>query len=128
HARHPSGEQIDSHGHDHGQSASSQGGASIKADASVVHAAHDEPMRHDQHGHADHVVEPAAAGSRPAELFTTGLLLISAALSWVALVDVGFLHHDARIVLFPWITSGDLQVPWSLRIDTLTAVMLVVVN
>jgi len=44
------------------------------------------------------------------------------------LVDVGFMHHDARIALFPWITSGDLQVAWSLRVDTLTAVMLVVVN
>ena len=62
------------------------------------------------------------------ELITTGLLLVSAALSWVALVDVGFMHHDARITLFPWITSGDLQVTWALRIDTLTAVMLVVVN
>ena len=38
------------------------------------------------------------------------------------------MHHDARIALFPWITSGDLQVAWSLRVDTLTAVMLVVVT
>ena len=38
------------------------------------------------------------------------------------------MHHDVRIALFPWITSGDLQVSWSLRVDTLTAVMLVVVN
>jgi len=38
-------------------------------------------------------------------------------LSWVVLVDVGFMHHDARIALFPWITSGDLQVGWSLRVD-----------
>src|SRR5207248_4406047 len=69
-----------------------------------------------------------AAGSRAAELITCGLLLVAAALSWIALVDVGFLHHDVRISLFPWITSGDLQVAWSLRVDTLTAVMLVVVN
>src|SRR4029078_7014405 len=34
----------------------------------------------------------------------------------------------ARVALFPWINSGDLQVTWALRIDTLTAVMLVVVN
>ena len=46
----------------------------------------------------------------------------------MALVDVGFMHHDARIALFPWINSGDLQVAWALRVDTLTAVMLVVVN
>ena len=30
--------------------------------------------------------------------------------------------------LFSWINSGDLQVAWALRVDTLTAVMLVVVN
>ena len=51
----------------------------------------------DDHGHDDHhAVEPPAAGSRAAELITTGLLLVSAALSWVALVDVGFMHHDAQ--------------------------------
>ena len=55
-------------------------------------------------------------------------MFVSAALSWFTLVDVGFMHHDARVVLLPWITSGDLQVAWTLRVDTLTAVMLVVVN
>src|SRR6476620_9857283 len=49
-------------------------------------------------------------------------------MSSFVLVGVGFMHHDARIALFSWITSGDLQVGWSLRVDTLTAVMLVVVN
>ena len=53
-------------------------------------AAHDDHAA-DDHGHDDHgPVEPPAAGSRAAELITTGLLLVSAALSWVALVDVGF--------------------------------------
>src|ERR1700719_2678937 len=114
HARNPSGDEVEHHDDAHG------------ADA---HAAdvHDE-NGHDDHGHDDHEVEPPAAGSRAAELITTGLLFISAGLSWVTLVDVGFMHHDARIALFPWITSGDLQVAWSLRVDTLTAVMLVVVN
>src|SRR5205823_205690 len=72
--------------------------------------------------------EPPAQGSRAAELITTGLLFVSAGLSWFALVDVGFLKHDARIAILPWINSGDLQVAWALRVDTLTAVMLVVVN
>ena len=36
--------------------------------------------------------------------------------------------HDARVPLFNLITSGDLKVDWALRIDTLTAVMLVVVT
>src|SRR5476649_1374770 len=114
HARNPSGDTVEHHDDAHGADAHA-------SDAHDDHAA-------DDHGHDDHAVEPAAAGSRAAELITTGLLLVSAALSWVALVDVGFLHHDARIALFPWINSGDLQVAWSLRVDTLTAVMLVVVN
>ncbi|ABE63001.1 NADH dehydrogenase subunit L [Nitrobacter hamburgensis X14] len=84
---------------------------------------------HDSHGHDDHhISEPPAAGSRAAELITTILLIVSAGLSWVVLVDVGFMHHDARITLLSWINSGDLQIAWSLRVDTLTAVMLVVVN
>jgi NADH-quinone oxidoreductase subunit L len=115
HARNPSGDTVEHHDDGHG------------ADAHAS-AAHDD-HGHDDHGHDDHhVSEPAAAGSRAAELITTGLLLVAAGLSWVVLVDVGFMHHDARIALFPWITSGDLQVAWSLRVDTLTAVMLVVVN
>jgi NADH-quinone oxidoreductase subunit L len=108
HARNPSGDTVEHHDDGHG-----------------AHAA----AAHDDHEHDDHhASEPAAAGSRAAELITTCLLMISAGLSWVTLVDVGFLHHDARIALFPWINSGDLQVAWSLRVDTLTAVMLVVVN
>ena len=112
HGRNPSGDAVEHHD-DHG----------AHAHASV---AHDDG---DDHGHDDHhASEPPAQGSRLAELITTGLLFVSAGLSWVALVDVGFMHHDARIALFPWINSGDLQVAWALRIDTLTAVMLVVVN
>ena len=72
--------------------------------------------------------EPAAAGSRTTELITTTLLMVSMVLSWIAFVDVGFGHHDARVPVFTWIASGDLKIDWSLRIDTLTAVMLVVVT
>ena len=85
---------------------------------------HDEPLAHDHaHGH-----EPAAAGSRTAELITTTLLMISMILSWIAFVEVGFGHHDARVPVFTWMASGNLTVEWSLRVDTLTAVMLVVVT
>jgi NADH-quinone oxidoreductase subunit L len=113
HARNPSGDTVEHHDDAHGEAHAT--------------AAHDDHEAGD-HGHDDHAVEPAAAGSRAAELITTGLLLVAAALSWMALVDVGFMHHDARIALFPWIDSGDLQANWSLRVDTLTAVMLVVVT
>src|SRR3982074_964855 len=114
HARNPGGDTVEHHDDAHGADAHA-------SDAHDEHAAGD-------HAHDDHAAEPPAAGSRAAELITTGLLLVLAALSWIALVDVGFLHRDARIPLFPWINSGDLQVAWSLRVDTLTAVMLVVVN
>src|ERR1700733_1763362 len=120
HARNPSGDVVEHHDDTHGADAHGP-----DAHASLAHDDHAA----DDHGHDDHhVVEPAAAGSRAAELITTGLLLVCAGLSWFVFFDVGFGHHDARIALFPWITSGDLQVSWSLRVDTLTAVMLVVVN
>ena len=59
---------------------------------------------------------------------TTVFLFGSMLLSWIAFIDVGFAHHDSRVALFPWIVSGDLKVEWLLRIDALTAVMLVVVT
>ena len=93
------------------------GGPGVHGGA-VIHSS-----RHEEETH-----EPAAAGSRTAELITTTLLLICMILSWIAFVDVGFAHHDMRIPVFTWMTAGDLRVEWSLRIDTLTAVMLVVVN
>ncbi|CCE05926.1 NADH-quinone oxidoreductase chain L (NADH dehydrogenase I, chain L) (NDH-1, chain L) [Bradyrhizobium sp. STM 3843] len=128
HARNPSGDTVEHHddGHHHGTA------AHVGGDAALVHVAHDEPLAHDDHGHGHddhHVAEPPAAGSRGAELITTALLFVAAALSWATLINVGFLHHDAGVLeLFPWINSGELQVSWALRVDTLTAVMLVVVT
>jgi len=122
HARHPSGDTVEhtDHGHGHGADAH---GLDAHAHGDTAHEAGP-----DDRGHHHGPVEPIAMGSRTAEVITTALLLVSAALSWVTLVDVGFMHHDARVALFPWINSGDLQVAWSLRVDTLTAVMLVVVT
>jgi NADH-quinone oxidoreductase subunit L len=67
-------------------------------------------------------------GARPSELVTTVLLFASMVLSWIGFFQVGFGHQDARVVLAPFINSGDLHVEWALRVDTLTAVMLVVVT
>src|SRR5947209_20616440 len=105
HARCPSGDTVEHHDDAHGRGAVSHNTTAVDKDAAVVHVAHDEPMGHGDHDH--HAVEPPEAGSRAAELITTGLLMISAALSWLALVDVGFLHHDARIALFPWIVRSE---------------------
>jgi len=105
-------------------------GAHAGAHATVHHGAGDaaHATSHDA-GHDGHAAqEPAAAGSRIAELITTTLLFVSAILSWIAFVEVGFGHQDARVDILPWIISGEFEVHWALRIDTLTAVMLVVVN
>jgi len=115
HARHPSGDTVEhAHGHDgHG-------------DHGHAHASH----AHDDHGHDDHhaPAEPPAAGTAAAEFITTALLFVSAALSWITFVNVGFFKQDVLVHVMPWINSGDLQIAWSLRVDTLTAVMLVVVT
>ena len=100
-------------------------------DESHAHAA---PSLHDAHAavgasHSEaHASEPAAAGSRAAELITTTLLIIACVLSWYAAYDVGFAGHEARIRLFSFISFADLHSDWALRIDALTAVMLVVVT
>ncbi len=67
-------------------------------------------------------------GDRPSEIITTGFLMVAAVLSWFVFIQVGFGSETGRVPVLRWITSGDLDVAWSLRIDTLTAVMLVVVT
>ncbi len=67
-------------------------------------------------------------GDRPSEVITTALLIIAAALSWVTFVQVAIGHETHTVTLFRWITSGELDTSWALKIDTLTAVMLVVVT
>ncbi|MEE8305964.1 MAG: NADH-quinone oxidoreductase subunit L [Gammaproteobacteria bacterium] len=67
-------------------------------------------------------------GARTSAVVTTTFLLLSAALSWIAFFLVGVGGQETRVEIVQWISSGDMQVSWALRIDTLTAVMLVVVN
>ncbi|MBZ6074971.1 NADH-quinone oxidoreductase subunit L [Microvirga puerhi] len=67
-------------------------------------------------------------GPRPSEIVTTALLIVVAVLSWVSFIQVGFGDGATRIQVAQWMSVGDLQVDWAFRIDTLTAMMLVVVN
>ena len=68
-------------------------------------------------------------GPRPSEIVTTSLLFVTAVLSWIVFVQVALGTAPASVsVIGNWFTSGALKVDWSLRIDTLTAVMLVVVG
>jgi NADH-quinone oxidoreductase subunit L len=67
-------------------------------------------------------------GNRASELVTTGLLFVSAALSAFAFYDVALQGHSYIIPILPWIHSGAFAVDWTVRIDSITAVMLVVVT
>ncbi|MBZ9773330.1 NADH-quinone oxidoreductase subunit L [Mesorhizobium sp. CO1-1-8] len=68
-------------------------------------------------------------GAKASEYITSGFLVIAAVLSWVAFFAVGFGHGEVFTVpVLRWIQSGGLEASWALRIDTLTVVMLVVVN
>ena len=69
-------------------------------------------------------------GAKASEYITSGFMVIVAILSWVVFFQIP-LGHDAETVRIPvlhWVTSGALSFDWSLRVDTLTGVMLVVVN
>jgi NADH-quinone oxidoreductase subunit L len=67
-------------------------------------------------------------GARACEVITTSPVLVTMPLAWFSLYQVGIEGHEARIELARFIDSGALQTSWALRIDTLTAVMLVVVT
>jgi NADH-quinone oxidoreductase subunit L len=69
-------------------------------------------------------------GNKGAEYLTTGLVVISALLSWVAFFSVGVSASGEafRVPVATWVASGDLTFDWAFRVDTLTVVMLVVVN
>ncbi|WP_289033951.1 NADH-quinone oxidoreductase subunit L [uncultured Roseibium sp.] len=70
-----------------------------------------------------------ALGDKASEYITTGLVIVAALLSWVAFFTVGYGETALyQVEIMRWITAGALDVSWSLRIDTLTVVMLVVVN
>ncbi|MFM1816589.1 MAG: NADH-quinone oxidoreductase subunit [Pseudomonadota bacterium] len=70
-------------------------------------------------------------GARVTEILTTAFVMLAAVLSWLVFLEVGFGDNAIKIIKVPilrWITSGEFEVAWGLRIDTLTAVMLVVVT
>ncbi|GJL95791.1 MAG: NADH-quinone oxidoreductase subunit L [Hyphococcus sp.] len=68
------------------------------------------------------------AGPRAAELLTTGFMLVAAIMSWMLFFDVALGGNARTIELFTWIASGDFKASWAVRLDTLSAVMLIVVN
>jgi NADH-quinone oxidoreductase subunit L len=69
-------------------------------------------------------------GAVPAMAVTTGLLIAACALGWLTFLEViwGSWPHAFTVVLAPFIDVGDFRSSWSIRIDSLSAVMLVVVT
>jgi len=68
-------------------------------------------------------------GAKASEYITSGFLVVAAVLSWIAFFTIGFGHGEVFTVpVLRWIQSGGIDASWALRIDTLTVVMLVVVN
>jgi len=67
-------------------------------------------------------------GYRACEIVTISLMAVAALLSWIAFYQVAIEGNDVRIALIGFMQSGTFETYWSIRVDTLTAVMLVVVN
>ena len=65
-------------------------------------------------------------GERAAIILATGILFFAAALSW--LVFFRFHGETQQIHILRFIDSGTLSSDWSIRLDRLTAIMLVVVT
>ncbi|MEO5808801.1 MAG: NADH-quinone oxidoreductase subunit L, partial [Sphingomicrobium sp.] len=66
-------------------------------------------------------------GKFPAKIVTTGALFLSCLLSWPIFLAFVAGHAEPTVVpVVDWIHSGTLSVDWALRVDALTAVMLVV--
>ena len=67
-------------------------------------------------------------GDRNSEILTSVFVSISAVLSIFVLYQVIANQYEENIVIATWINSGSLDVNWSMLIDPLSAVMLVVVT
>ena len=67
-------------------------------------------------------------GDRNSELVTSLLVSISAILSALVLYEVIVNQYQDNITIATWISSGSLNVNGSMKIDALSAVMLVVVT
>ena len=67
-------------------------------------------------------------GDKISCVFTSLLISISAILSILIFYDVLIYGYENNLLIFTWINSGTLEVNWSIKIDTLSSVMLVVVT
>ena len=67
-------------------------------------------------------------GAKSCQLLTSSFVSISAILSLFIFYEVFARDYSSNKLIFNWISSGDFHVNWSINIDPLTSVMLVVVS
>ena len=67
-------------------------------------------------------------GDKTSEILTSLFVSISALLSFFVFFKVLNSGYSNNLIIASWINSGTLNVNWSIKIDALSAVMLVVVN
>ncbi len=67
-------------------------------------------------------------GDKASQLLTASLVSVAAILSWMAFAEIALSGNKAHVHVLDWVSSGTLNFSWAFKIDTLTAVMLVVVN
>jgi len=67
-------------------------------------------------------------GAKSCQVLTSSFISISAILSLFIFYEVLLHNYSSNKLIFRWISSGDFQVNWSIYIDSLTSVMLVVVS
>ena len=67
-------------------------------------------------------------GDKYCQILTSTLISISAILSFFIFYEVLTHNYSSNKLIFDWISSGNFKVHWSIQIDPLTSVMLVVVT
>ena len=67
-------------------------------------------------------------GDRNSEIITSTFVSISALLSLILFYQVIVNGYANNVVIATWINSGTLDVNWSIKVDALSSVMLVVVT
>jgi len=72
--------------------------------------------------HAKHRIDALA------QRISCGALLASMALAILVFWDVAIQGNAGTVPLLTWISSGALEISWALKVDTLTAVMMLVVT
>ena len=65
-------------------------------------------------------------GEKLIKYISVGCMFVSALFSWIVFVTTDF-SVVKKLQILKWISSGDLNISWEIRLDALTAVMLVVI-